>query len=376
VVVLDADTAVGSAGSSSASRQTYVTGAAVKAACEAVRERWQAGEELPIEETVEWRHRPTYPLDENGQGDAHVQYAFSAHRAVVDVDTELGLVRVVELATAQEVGKAMNPQALEGQIEGGSAQGLGLALLEEIQVKDGEVLNASFMDYLLPTILDMPPVRIEVLEHADPEAPYGLKGVGEPPNISTPPAIAAALREATGRELARIPIRPEHIVGIGRADTEEAFVARYGAIFERSPWVAHAAWRDAPFASIDELHEAMVAAVRAAPRAEQLALIRAHPELAGREAAAGELTEASTREQASAGLDRLTASELDSWRALNRAYFDRFGFPLVVCVREHTKASILAWAQERLGNDPEVEIEIALEEIAKIARLRLEEVGL
>jgi xanthine dehydrogenase D subunit len=214
VKVLTPDTRVGSAGSSSASRQTYVTGGAVKAACEAVRERWEAGEELPIEETIEWRHKETYPLDQDGQGDAHVQFAFSAHRAVVDVDTELGLVRVVELATAQEVGKAMNPQALEGQIEGGSAQGLGLALLEEIQVKDGKVLNASFTDYLLPTILDMPPVRIEVLEHADPVAPYGLKGVGEPPNISTPPAVAGALRAATGRPLPRIPVRPEHIVGL------------------------------------------------------------------------------------------------------------------------------------------------------------------
>ncbi|HMI72298.1 MAG TPA: 2-oxo-4-hydroxy-4-carboxy-5-ureidoimidazoline decarboxylase, partial [Solirubrobacteraceae bacterium] len=377
VVVLDADTRVGSAGSTSASRQTYVTGGAVKAACEAVRERWEAGEDLPIEETVEWRHRPTYPLDEDGQGDAHVQYAFSAHRAVVDVDTELGLVRVVELGTAQEVGRAMNPQALEGQIEGGSAQGLGLALLEEIQVRDGEVLNASFMDYLLPTILDMPPMRIEVLEHADPEAPYGLKGVGEPPNISTPPAIAAALRAATGRELPRIPVRPEHIVGLDAADrpTEAAFVARYGGVFERSPWVARAAWPRAPFASVDELHQAMVEAVRAAPREDQLALIRAHPELAGREAAAGELTDASTREQASAGLDRLTASELERWRALNREYFDRFGFPLVVCVREHTRDSILAWAQERLDNDVDAEVEIALEEIAKIARLRLEELG-
>jgi 2-oxo-4-hydroxy-4-carboxy-5-ureidoimidazoline decarboxylase len=217
-----------------------------------------------------------------------------------------------------------------------------------------------------------------VLEHADPEAPYGLKGVGEPPNISTPPAIAAALRAATGRELARIPVRPEHIVGLGgpAAATEEAFVARYGAVFERSPWVAREAWRRAPFASIDELHEAMVAAVRAAPRAEQLALVRAHPELAGREAAAGELTEASTREQASAGLDRLTAPELDRWRQLNREYRERFGFPLVVCVREHTKDSILAWAQERLANDADEEVEIALEEIAKIARLRLEELGL
>jgi OHCU decarboxylase len=390
VVVLDADTRVGSAGSSSASRQTYVTGGAVKAACEAVRERLEAlagergvrahpaavlDEGEVIEETVEWRHRQTHPLDENGQGDAHVQYAFSAHRAVVDVDTELGLVRVVELATAQEVGRAMNPQALEGQIEGGSAQGLGLALLEEIQLRDGAVLNASFMDYLLPTILDMPPMRIEVLEHADPEAPYGLKGVGEPPNISTPPAIVAAVRAATGRDLPRIPIRPEHIVGLD-GDDEQAFLARYGAVFERSPWVARAAWRHAPFASLDELHAAMVAAVRDAPADQQIELLRAHPELAGREAAAGELTEASTREQSSAGLDRLTAAELERWSALNADYRERFGFPLVVCVREHSKDSILAWAQERLSHDREQETEIALQEIAKIARLRLAEIGL
>ena len=214
VVVRNADTHIGSAGSSSASRQTYVTGGAVKAACEAVRERWtrplQPGD--CIEETVEWRHKPTYKLDSNGQGDAHFQFAFSAHRAVVDVDTELGLVRVVELATTQEVGKAINPQALEGQIEGGSAQGLGLALLEEIQVVDGKVKNASFTDYLLPTILDMPRVKIQLLEHADPDAPYGLKGVGEPPNISTPPAVAAALRDATGRAVTRIPVRPEHLI--------------------------------------------------------------------------------------------------------------------------------------------------------------------
>jgi OHCU decarboxylase len=385
VAVLDADTRVGSAGSSSASRQTYVTGGAVKAACEAVRERLQAlaaergvpaqaGDVLEegeaIEETIEWRHRPTHSLDEDGQGDAHVQYAFSAHRAVVDVDTELGVVRVVELATAQEVGKAMNPQALEGQIEGGSAQGLGLALLEEIQIEDGKVLNASFTDYLLPTILDMPPMRIEVLEHADPESPYGLKGVGEPPNISTPPAIASALRAATGRALPRIPVQPEHLVGL---DPEEAFVARYGALFERAPWVAHAAFAEGPFAGIDELHAALVAAVRAAPRERQLDLIRAHPELAGREAAAGELTEASGREQASAGLDRLTAQEAERWSALNRAYSERFDFPLVVCVREHTRESILAWGEERLAHEREEEIEVALGEIAKIARLRLEE---
>ncbi|HEY1161628.1 MAG TPA: xanthine dehydrogenase subunit D [Candidatus Dormibacteraeota bacterium] len=247
VVVLDADTRVGSAGSSSASRQTYITGGAVKQACEAVRERVfslaqsELGRATPslrlendaivsadgavvvnlatllgaevIEETREFRPRRTVPLDpETGQANAHLQYAFAAHRAVVDVDTELGLVKVVELATAQDVGKAINPQAVEGQLEGGAAQGLGLAVMEEIQVKDGVIRNASFTDYLLPTILDMPPVRMQILELGDPHSPYGLKGVGEPPTISSGPAIIAAIRAATGRPLSRAPVRPHDIV--------------------------------------------------------------------------------------------------------------------------------------------------------------------
>jgi xanthine dehydrogenase D subunit len=246
VVVLQADTHVGSAGSSSASRQTYITGGAVKAASEAVRERVLAmarselgrgtavrlendavvtaqsevivtlatllGDEV-IEETREFRPRRTHRLDaETGQANAHLQYAFAAHRAVVDVDTELGLVKVVELATAQDVGKAINPQAVEGQLEGGAAQGLGLAVMEEIQVKDGVIRNASFTDYLLPTILDMPPVRMDILELGDPYSPYGLKGVGEPPTISSGPAIVAAIRAATGRPITRVPVRPHDIV--------------------------------------------------------------------------------------------------------------------------------------------------------------------
>jgi xanthine dehydrogenase D subunit len=242
------DTTVGSGGSTSASRQTYVTGGAVQAACRQVRERvftlteqrlgrtvadlrLADGEIVSdsagrlaslaevlrgevIEETVEWRHRPTQPLDpETGQGFAHVQYSFAAHRAVVDVDTELGLVKVVELACAQDVGKAMNPDAVLGQIHGASAQGLGLAIMEEIQVSGGLVRNPSFTDYLIPTILDMPPMPADVLEYPDPHAPYGLRGVGEAPTISSGPAIAAAIRAATGLGLTRIPIRPEHITG-------------------------------------------------------------------------------------------------------------------------------------------------------------------
>ncbi|PZG11552.1 molybdopterin cofactor-binding domain-containing protein [Nonomuraea aridisoli] len=230
VTVAAADTSVGSAGSSSASRQSYVTGGAVKAACEAVRERFRGlppREALarfgPIEETRVYRHRPTYPMDpDTGQGDSHTQLALCVHRAVVDVDVELGLVKVVELAAVQDVGRVLNPQALEGQIHGGSAQGLGLALMEEIQVRDGQVLNPSFTDYLIPTILDMPPMQLKIVEFPDPAAPYGLRGAGEPPTLSSTPAIAAAVRAATGLRLTRVPIRPEDIALSDSGMTEGA----------------------------------------------------------------------------------------------------------------------------------------------------------
>jgi xanthine dehydrogenase D subunit len=253
VVNHPADTTVGSAGSTSASRQTYCTGGAVKAACDAVRDRVlaaAAARELTVdgavlhdgkivapdgtvlaslvdvigthvvEETREFHHRPTVALTRDlgapgdiGQGDAHVQFAFAAHRVVADVDTELGLVRLVEVTTAQDVGKALNPLSVVGQIHGGTTQGIGLALMEEIQVQDGKIGNPSFTDYLIPTILDTPPMQVQVLELGDPNAPYGLRGVGEPPTISSTPAVVSALRAATGRPLTRVPVRPEHIVG-------------------------------------------------------------------------------------------------------------------------------------------------------------------
>jgi 2-oxo-4-hydroxy-4-carboxy-5-ureidoimidazoline decarboxylase len=152
-----------------------------------------------------------------------------------------------------------------------------------------------------------------------------------------------------------------------------AFVERFGPLFEHSPWVAETAWRDRPFADREELYEALVAAMNAAPRERKLALIRAHPDLAGRAAIEGTLTESSGREQASAGLDRLTPDEYAAFTRTNTAYRERFGFPFVVCVREHTKESILRVAAERLDHTEEEEIGVALEEIAKIARLRLED---
>ena len=174
----------------------------------------EATSAISFDETVEYRHKPTEDLDENGQGDCHTAFAFVAHRAVVDVDPELGLVKVIQVATAQDVGRALNPLSVLGQIEGGIAQGLGLAVMEEIIMTDGRIRNPSFTDYLLPTFLDMPNVVATLIEEPDPIAPLGAKGVGEPPTISSTPAIVAAIRDAIGRPLDRVPVRPSDIIGL------------------------------------------------------------------------------------------------------------------------------------------------------------------
>ncbi len=245
-VVLDRiDTLVGSGGSTSASRQTWMSGGAVEGACRLVRDRLlhlvgtrhgidpsrlaidgtdvvetggalrvsvaEASAGVEFEETFEYHHPPTVHLDADGQGDCHTAFAFAAHRAVVDVDPELGLVKVVQVATSQDVGRALNPLAVVGQIEGGIAQGIGLALMEELIQIDGHVQNGTFTDYLLPTFLDMPEVVISLVEEYEPLAPLGAKGVGEPPTISATPAVVAAICDALGVEVDRVPVRPADI---------------------------------------------------------------------------------------------------------------------------------------------------------------------
>jgi adenine deaminase len=149
-----------------------------------------------------------------------------------------------------------------------------------------------------------------------------------------------------------------------------AFIARFGALFEDSPWVAEAAWHEGGFADAEELYAALRSAMYAASPERRLALIRAHPDLGER---VRPMTAASRGEQAGAGLDRLSEAEYERFVALNAAYREKFGFPFVICVREHTKESILAAADERLAHTREAEVETALAEIAKIARLRLED---
>lgn len=154
-----------------------------------------------------------------------------------------------------------------------------------------------------------------------------------------------------------------------------AFVARLGGVAEGSPWVADRAWGLGPFADAAETADAFARVVRAAAPGEQLALIRAHPELAGRAALAGELTGESAGEQRSAGLDRLTADDRERLGRLNAAYRERFGFPYVVCVRGRGVAAILADAQERLANAADAERARAIEEIVAIMRMRIEDAG-
>ena len=155
-------------------------------------------------------------------------------------------------------------------------------------------------------------------------------------------------------------------------DDRAAFVARYGAVFESSPWVAEAAWEEGPFETVAELHAAMVRAVERAPAERQLRLIRAHPELAGSELRLGALTPASAAEQSGVGLDRLDGEQAARLKRATSAYREKFGFPFVVCVREHTPESIIGSAEERLASSAEDERRTALAEIAKIAALRLE----
>jgi 2-oxo-4-hydroxy-4-carboxy-5-ureidoimidazoline decarboxylase len=151
-----------------------------------------------------------------------------------------------------------------------------------------------------------------------------------------------------------------------------AFRAALDAIFESSPWVAERVSDARPFADVADLHAAMCAAVRQASEAEQLALLRAHPDLAGRAARANAMSSASVTEQALAGLDRLTDEEFSRFERLNTAYRERFGFPFIIAVRQRDKASILAAYERRLPNTRQAEMATALDEVFAITRMRLQ----
>ncbi len=163
---------------------------------------------------------------------------------------------------------------------------------------------------------------------------------------------------------------------IGRINTlsGKEFARIFGPVFEHSPWIAEMTWAKRPFSGLDELHRGLCETVMTAGEEKQLALIRAHPDLVGTAALAGALTPASNAEQAGAGLNRLTPEEVATFQKFNRAYRDKFGFPFVICARLNKKEAILNGFRVRLNNSRDQEIRTALEEIFKIARLRLEDI--
>jgi 2-oxo-4-hydroxy-4-carboxy-5-ureidoimidazoline decarboxylase len=154
-----------------------------------------------------------------------------------------------------------------------------------------------------------------------------------------------------------------------------SFAALLGQAFEQASWIADAVWERAPFTSLDELDRALRAVIAEAPEARRLELVRAHPDLAGKAAVAGELSATAASEQASAGLDRLTPAQHARFTELNAAYRDRFGFPFVICVRDHTRDSILQAFEVRLEHGRDEELSTALGQVARIARLRMEDAG-
>jgi CO/xanthine dehydrogenase Mo-binding subunit len=239
------------AGKTSASRQTYVSGNAARLAAEDLRAKLlklanagpdaalsldgvrltiadgdatrtvdlatlAAGEGIVLEGVGTW-DPPATALDENGQGSPYGTYGFAAQMAEVEVDMRLGTVKVLGIVAAHDVGRAVNPTLTEGQIHGGIAQGLGLALMEEYLPGRTENLH----DYLIPTVGDMPPVRVLLIEDAEPTGPYGAKGVGEPALVATAPAILGAIRHATGVTVRQVPVLPHRLwAALGEAATE------------------------------------------------------------------------------------------------------------------------------------------------------------
>lgn len=261
VYVVAGDTGVSpDAGATSASRQTYISGNAVRLAARQAREvlleeaaawlgakkeeltlaggyLWRGGEQTAV--TVKellarcrakglltlgsgWFNPPTTGINEDGQGVPYATYSYATQVAEVEVDTETGRVKVLRLVAAHDVGRAVNPQAVEGQIEGGCVMGLGYALMEEVKVEEGRITNPRYAEYILPMSLDVPEIYPIIVEEPEPTGPFGAKGVGEPALIPTAAAIANALADALGVRFYELPITPEKVVAALAGGEREA----------------------------------------------------------------------------------------------------------------------------------------------------------
>jgi CO/xanthine dehydrogenase Mo-binding subunit len=213
------------AGSASASRLTFMAGRAVHDAALAARDAWERGERP--EATVQYRPPATTPLDlETGAGTPNYCYGYAAQAVEVEVDVTTGVTRVLKIVSVHDVGRAINRQQVEGQIEGCLAQALGYALTENFIVRDGKILTPHLSTYLLPTALDMPAEIVPVImELADPHGPYGARGMAEMPLVPFAPAVAAAIYDATGAWVNDLPMTPERILAAITAARERTTTA-------------------------------------------------------------------------------------------------------------------------------------------------------
>ncbi len=222
VALVASDTASsGSSGSASASRLTYMTAGAIAGAASKALLRWQ-DEERPARAHFVYRPRKTTQLDpQTGAGDPNITYAYVAEQADVEVDTETGHLRVLKLICADDVGRAVNPQQVVGQIEGAVVQGLGYAVLENFVSVGGHVKTAHFSTYLIPSVLDVPDVmESRIVETPDPSGTFGIRGVAELPLMIVAPAIVAAIHDATGVWINDLPLTPERVRGRDWGNTD------------------------------------------------------------------------------------------------------------------------------------------------------------
>jgi CO/xanthine dehydrogenase Mo-binding subunit len=209
----------GNAGSSSASRMTFMGGNSVLGAAKLALKKWQETDERPL--TVEYKYLapPTQPYDpETGESYPNVSYGYVAETVELEVDTETGEIHLLKILCADDVGRAINPMQVEGQIEGALIQAAGYTVLENFIQKDGKVLTNMLSNYLIPTVLDIPDVvESVILEFAEPNGPYGARGMAEMPYLPLAPAIMAAMHDATGVWFHEFPLTPERVLrGLGK----------------------------------------------------------------------------------------------------------------------------------------------------------------
>jgi xanthine dehydrogenase large subunit len=314
-----------------------------------------------------------------GQGHPFHYFAYGAGVTEVEVDGFTGEHRILRVDILHDVGDSISPVIDRGQVEGGFMQGLGWLTLEELLWdQQGRVATAGASTYKLPSWAELPEVfEVAFLQRAtEAGVILGSKAVGEPPLM-----LAISVREAIRDAIAAFgprgvqgggvqvnldsPLTPERIFW---AIERQRFVKSLGWVFEHSPWVAERAWQAEPFESVDTLHAAMTGQVERATREEQLALLRAHPDLGTRV----KMSEASSGEQAGAGLDCLTPAECARLQQLNAEYRERFGFPFLLAVKGSTKHDILRALEQRVGGTRDEEFRVALDQVYRIARFRLE----